>query len=98
MFEKYADNATNVAGGGGEYTVVEGFGWTNGVLLWTTDTFSDQLKRPNCGNITAANVTPGKRSVRAAVELDPRDAEWTKMFGSVARRQAEKREAEQRAY
>lgn len=94
MFEKYADNATNVAGGGGEYTVVEGFGWTNGVLLWAVDTFGAKLTRPNCGNITAANVNPGKRSVRAAVELDARDAGWTKMFGSVAKRQAEKREAE----
>lgn len=96
MFEKYADNATNVAGGGGEYTVVEGFGWTNGVLLWAADTFADKLKRPDCGNITAANVNPGKRSVRAAVELDARDAQWTKMFGSVAKRQAEKRESEKR--
>ncbi|KAB5580882.1 glycoside hydrolase family 37 protein [Coniochaeta sp. 2T2.1] len=92
MFEKYADNATNVAGGGGEYTVVEGFGWTNGVLLWAADTFGADLRRPDCGNITAANVNPGKRSLgRRAVELDARDAQWTKMFGSAARRQAEKR-------
>ncbi len=46
MFEKYADNSTNGAGGGGEYTVVEGFGWSNGVLIWTADTFGDQLTRP----------------------------------------------------
>ena len=26
IFEKYADNSTNVAGGGGEYVVVPGFG------------------------------------------------------------------------
>jgi alpha,alpha-trehalase len=95
MFEKYADNSTNVAGSGGEYTVVEGFGWTNGVLIWAADTFADKLKRPDCGNITAAHVNPGKRS---AVELDARDAKWTKMFGSVARRQAEKREAEKKGF
>jgi alpha,alpha-trehalase len=77
MFEKYADNSTNVAGGGGEYTVVEGFGWTNGVLMWVTDVFADGLQRPNCGDISAANVNPGKR----AVELDARDAAWTKKFG-----------------
>lgn len=90
MFEKYADNATNVAGGGGEYTVVEGFGWTNGVLLWAVDTFAGLLNRPECGNITAAHVNPGKRSTlaRAAVELDARDASWTKMFGRAARRNA----------
>nr|XP_036585382.1 trehalase [Colletotrichum truncatum]KAF6795279.1 trehalase [Colletotrichum truncatum] len=82
MFEKYADNATNVAGGGGEYEVVEGFGWTNGVLLWTVDVFGNNLTRPNCGNITAANVHPGKRSMPPrAVELDFHDAAWTKKFG-----------------
>ena len=86
MFEKYGDNATNVAGGGGEYEVVEGFGWTNGVLLWTADTFGDKLTRPNCGNITAAHVDPGtKRSLdRRAVELHPFDAMFTKRFGSRA--------------
>ncbi|KAK3382368.1 glycoside hydrolase family 37 protein [Lasiosphaeria ovina] len=86
IFEKYADNSTNVAGGGGEYTVVEGFGWSNGVLIWAADTFAGKLKRPDCGNITAAHVTPGKkRSVeRRAIELHPRDAMWTKSFGSRA--------------
>ncbi|KAK4231814.1 glycoside hydrolase [Podospora fimiseda] len=56
MFEKYSDNSTNVAGGGGEYEVVEGFGWTNGVLIWAADTFGPELKRPECGDIKAANV------------------------------------------
>lgn len=99
MFEKYGDNATNVAGSGGEYEVVEGFGWTNGVLIWTVDTFGDALKRPNCGNITAANVVPGKRSVeptedtlqRRAVELHPWDAAWTKKFGRRATDEKKKR-------
>ncbi|KAK2059852.1 trehalase [Colletotrichum caudatum] len=82
MFEKYSDNATNVAGGGGEYEVVEGFGWTNGVLLWAVDVFGNDLKRPDCGNITAANVHPGKRSLpQRAVELNHYDASWTKSFG-----------------
>lgn len=93
MFEKYGDNATNVAGGGGEYAVVEGFGWTNGVLIWAADTFGSKLKRPDCGNITAANVVPAaKRKLRRdlpggerrAVELDPFDAQWTKKFGKRA--------------
>lgn len=87
MFEKYDDNSTNHAGGGGEYEVVEGFGWTNGVLLWTADTFGDKLKRPDCGNITAAHVhgsgSPSKRSL-SAVHLDPRDAKRIKKFGKRA--------------
>ncbi|KAK4129364.1 glycoside hydrolase family 37 protein [Parathielavia appendiculata] len=83
MFEKYADNATNVAGGGGEYEVVEGFGWTNGVLIWAADVFAGKLKKPDCGNITAAHTHSGeKRGLeRRAVELDPYDFAWTKMFG-----------------
>jgi alpha,alpha-trehalase len=97
MFEKYADNATNVAGSGGEYEVVEGFGWTNGVLIWAADVFGAKLKRPDCGNITAAHTHSSKRSApadgvaswsrpRSAVELDPWDAKWTKMFGRSALR------------
>ncbi|KAI8957304.1 glycoside hydrolase family 37 protein [Daldinia sp. FL1419] len=80
MFEKYADDSTNVAGGGGEYEVVEGFGWTNGVLIWAVDTFANKLKRPDCGNLTGANVNPKlmKRGLlgQRAVELSPYDAQW----------------------
>lgn len=82
MFEKYADNATNIAGGGGEYEVVEGFGWTNGVLMWVVDTFGNELKRPECGDLEAADVH-AKRTLkrRSAVEMHPRDAARTKKFG-----------------
>ncbi|UKZ81385.1 hypothetical protein TrVFT333_009157 [Trichoderma virens FT-333] len=82
MFEKYDDNSTNAAGGGGEYEVVEGFGWTNGVLLWATDTFGNQLKRPKCGNITAGHPAPSSASSkRSAVQLDSWDASRVKRFG-----------------
>ncbi|KAK9788944.1 putative Trehalase [Seiridium cardinale] len=81
MFEKYGDNSTNAVGGGGEYEVVEGFGWSNGVLIWVVDTFNTKLTRPDCGNITAANIAE-KRDVPArAVELHPVDARWVKKFG-----------------
>lgn len=85
MFEKYGDNATNVAGSGGEYEVVEGFGWTNGVLIWAVDTFGSRLKRPECGKIEAAKVdkrdAEGAWRERRAVELDRVDAAWVKKFG-----------------
>jgi len=61
MFEKYSDAAINRVGGGGEYEVVEGFGWTNGVLIWIVDTFKNDLRRPDCGEIEAANVHPGRK-------------------------------------
>lgn len=84
MFEKYSDNSTNVAGGGGEYEVVEGFGWTNGVLIWAADKFGDKLKRPECGDITPAHVGSSKRAgmpvEKRAVELDAFDAKFTKKF------------------
>lgn len=81
MFEKYGDNATNAVGSGGEYEVVEGFGWTNGVLIWTVDTFGARLRRPDCGNITAAHTHAAPAKARRAVELHPFDAQWTKKFG-----------------
>lgn len=56
MFEKYDDATLNEAGGGGEYEVVEGFGWTNGVLIWVVETFGNELVRPDCGDIEAADV------------------------------------------
>lgn len=33
MFEKFNVKKIGQAGGGGEYTVQAGFGWTNGVTL-----------------------------------------------------------------
>jgi alpha,alpha-trehalase len=85
IFEKYADESTNAAGGGGEYEVVEGFGWSNGVLIWAVDTFGEQLKTPECGNITAANTGGAKQKRRSAVELEKRDARWVEDFGRVKR-------------
>ncbi|KAI1180584.1 Six-hairpin glycosidase-like protein [Nemania sp. FL0916] len=82
IFEKYSDAAINVAGGGGEYEVVEGFGWSNGVLIWAVDTFGNSLKRPDCGNLTAAN--PDSGSTKRAVFLPEVDARWTKKFGKKA--------------
>ncbi|KAF2730745.1 glycoside hydrolase [Polyplosphaeria fusca] len=81
MFEKYADNSTIAAGGGGEYEVVEGFGWTNGVLIWAADVFGQQLKTPECGNLTAAPPGGLKAKKRAAVELPAHDARWIKKLG-----------------
>ncbi|KAH6612084.1 Six-hairpin glycosidase-like protein [Boeremia exigua] len=77
IFEKYSDEAINARGGGGEYTVVEGFGWSNGVLIWAVDNFGQKLSTPDCGNITAA-APPEARRKRSAVEIHKRDAAWIK--------------------
>lgn len=83
IFEKYADQSTNARGGGGEYEVVEGFGWSNGVLIWAVDRFGQRLKTPECGDIRAANIEDGgakRKRERSAVELEKGDARWVKRF------------------
>jgi alpha,alpha-trehalase len=79
IFEKYSDEAINARGGGGEYTVVEGFGWSNGVLIWAVDQFGQKLTTPDCGNITAAAPPESAaKKKRSAVEISKRDAQWIK--------------------
>ncbi|KAI9494172.1 trehalase [Zychaea mexicana] len=47
MFEKFDVEEIGDAGGGGEYVVQAGFGWTNGIALWVFDTFTG-LVAPDC--------------------------------------------------
>ena len=70
------------SGGGGEYEVVEGFGWSNGVLIWMGDVFGRELKTPDCGDITAAEVHPDskRKRKRSAVELHKYDAKFVKRW------------------
>ena len=46
MFEKYHALNVGYPGGGGEYIVQEGFGWTNGVVLWILDKFGSNVTAP----------------------------------------------------
>lgn len=90
MFEKYSDQSLNEAGSGGEYEVVVGFGWSNGVLIWTADTFRDQLQTPVCDGLVSAAASDAKErrlgrrgahgdgaNAVSAVELAYFDATWT---------------------
>ncbi|XP_021493614.1 trehalase isoform X2 [Meriones unguiculatus] len=43
MYEKYDISNGGHPGGGGEYEVQEGFGWTNGLALMLLDRYGDQL-------------------------------------------------------
>nr|XP_044608991.1 trehalase [Equus asinus] len=43
MYEKYDISNSGQPGGGGEYEVQEGFGWTNGVVLMLLDRYGDRL-------------------------------------------------------
>ncbi|TXT14109.1 uncharacterized protein COLE_00302 [Cutaneotrichosporon oleaginosum] len=48
MFEKFNVTDPDAAGGGGEYTVQIGFGWTNGVVLWAAGRYGQYLPTPTC--------------------------------------------------
>jgi len=48
FFEKYDVTHPGQAGGGGEYEVQSGFGWTNGVLLKLLNTRSHLFQIPDC--------------------------------------------------
>ncbi|KAB5589880.1 Trehalase [Ceratobasidium theobromae] len=63
MFEKFSARDIDQAGSGGEYTVQAGFGWTNGVALWSGANFGDVLAKPSCPAIIVQNTTHpnGKR-------------------------------------
>jgi len=68
MFEKFSNLDIDSAGRGGEYTVQDGFGWTNGVVLWTASNFGKQLNRPTCPNLLDQPlVTPGGDATSGAV-------------------------------
>ena len=43
MYEKYDARSAGDAGGGGEYEVQLGFGWTNGVVLDFMDMYSKEI-------------------------------------------------------
>lgn len=43
MFEKYNAEEVGKQGGGGEYEVQAGFGWTNGVMIWMLNEFGAEL-------------------------------------------------------
>ncbi|KAI8866956.1 glycoside hydrolase [Ramicandelaber brevisporus] len=47
IFEKQSATAIGQAGGGGEYTVQTGFGWSNGVLLWLLEKYGKDIVHPN---------------------------------------------------
>ncbi|EFA85494.1 Trehalase precursor [Heterostelium album PN500] len=50
MFEKYNVNEVGLPGGGGEYVVQDGFGWTNGVALYLLNSYGSKLKYSACSS------------------------------------------------
>lgn len=57
IFEKYHAQLVGQPGGGGEYVVQEGFGWTNGVILWCLAQFPG-IQIPQCPAVPVVPVCP----------------------------------------
>ncbi|KAL5596857.1 hypothetical protein BROUX41_006459 [Berkeleyomyces rouxiae] len=72
MFEKYTSESINSAGGGGEYDVVEGFGWTNGAFISIMHEFASDLVRPQCvsGESDSSSDSDTSSDLDTASELD----------------------------
>jgi len=49
MFEKYDVTTRGLPGGGGEYVVQDGFGWTNGLALYLLQLYGNTFKLDTCG-------------------------------------------------
>lgn len=56
IFEKYNAEKVGVPGGGGEYVVQEGFGWTNGVVISFLEWFGDELVIIDNSNVMIDDV------------------------------------------
>uniref|UniRef100_A0A915J566 Trehalase n=1 Tax=Romanomermis culicivorax TaxID=13658 RepID=A0A915J566_ROMCU len=58
MYEKYNVEAPQRAGGGGEYDVQVGFGWTNGVVLDLLRQYGDRLFYNGTSTLTTTTLAP----------------------------------------
>ena len=58
LVEKYDVSTTGTGGGGGEYPLQDGFGWTNGVTLKMLDLIC--AKEKPCDNVPASRPTPAR--------------------------------------
>ncbi|TPX57749.1 alpha,alpha-trehalase [Spizellomyces sp. 'palustris'] len=62
MFEKFDATKVGGAGSGGEYEVQDGFGWTNGVAIWTLREFGDVLNAGSCAFEQTQGQTDNKQA------------------------------------
>ncbi|OQV14359.1 Trehalase [Hypsibius exemplaris] len=58
FYEKYDVNKVGAYGGGGEYAVQEGFGWTNGGILRLLELFPSELRAPASHTCPATAAPP----------------------------------------
>jgi alpha,alpha-trehalase len=69
LVEKYDVSSTGTGGGGGEYPLQDGFGWTNGVTLKMLDLICPQEKP--CDSLPASRPVENVEKPVAAVSTQP---------------------------
>lgn len=69
IFEKYHASVIGIPGGGGEYIVQEGFGWTNGVLLWMMKKYPN-MTLEDCSNFSFVMEKSKEKSLLKSVPKD----------------------------
>jgi len=71
IFEKFNLTDVDAAGGGGEYKVQIGFGWSNGVILYTAGEYGQYLVQPSCPLIAVNEETnaTSTQNATSAVKL-----------------------------
>lgn len=77
LVEKYDVSSTGTGGGGGEYPLQDGFGWTNGVTLKMLDLICPQEKPCDALPATRPATTPSPQDKPVALPAanDPAPAE-----------------------
>ncbi|KAM3422295.1 Trehalase [Cercospora zeina] len=73
IFEKYNSTDITAFGGGGEYEVQLGFGWSNGVLIWVGDLFGERLVLPECERELEEG---GEANGNSKKKIRKRDGKW----------------------
>lgn len=72
FFEKYHGEKVGFPGGGGEYIVQEGFGWSNALTLWILDNYGDRMRVPEkCAHRPSVTTEGMPKLVEVAVPVMP---------------------------
>ena len=77
LVEKYDVSTTGTGGGGGEYPLQDGFGWTNGVTLKMLDLICPQENPCDALPATRPAAAPSAQSKPAANDPAPVAAQKT---------------------
>jgi alpha,alpha-trehalase len=94
LVEKYDVSSTGTGGGGGEYPLQDGFGWTNGVTLKMLDLVCPQEKP--CDSLPASRPLDKVEKPVATVSTQP--AANDAVAGADKKRRRNSRRAHRRVY